>query len=80
MIEHLANTHSRAKILAASIKTPADISDAIRAGADIITAPLDVYQAVMSSSLVNEDITTFDRAFNEQGLQVPGLVEVKETE
>lgn len=80
VVETLANTKSRAKILAASIKTPADISDAIGAGVDIITAPLDVYQGAMSSPLVNEDSEIFDRAFDEQGLQVPGLVRLKDYE
>lgn len=80
VVETLGNTKSRAKILAASIKTPADISDAIGAGADIITAPLDVYQGAMSSPLVNEDSEIFDRAFDEQGLQVPGLVRLKDYE
>jgi len=80
VVETLANTKSRAKILAASIKTSADISDAIGAGADIITAPLDVYQGAMSSPLVNEDSEIFDRAFDEQGLQVPGLVRLKDYE
>ena len=77
VIHSLANTHSGAKILAASIKTPADISDAIEAGADIITAPLDVYQGALSSSLVNEDSAIFDRAFEEEGLQVPVAMAVK---
>ena len=76
VITTLTNTHSKARILAASIKTPADISDAIKAGADIITAPMDVYQAAMSSSLVNDDAALFDRAFDEEGLQVPGAMRV----
>ncbi|MBI4125621.1 MAG: fructose-6-phosphate aldolase [Deltaproteobacteria bacterium] len=71
VIESLAQRRSRAKILAASIKTPADLSEAVAAGSDIVTAPLDVYQMVLSSPLVEEDRAAFDAAFDEKGLKVP---------
>lgn len=63
VVSILSERDSKTKILAASIKTPADLSDALVAGADIITAPLDVYKMALSSPLVEEDIITFDKAF-----------------
>lgn len=67
-VKTLADRKGTAKILAASIKTPADLSDAIRAGADIITAPPDVYELALASPLVGEDEAAFDKPFQE-GLQ-----------
>jgi transaldolase len=70
-IEELSKANrSGAKILAASIKSAADISDAVNAGADIITAPLDVYKMTLSSPIVEEDIAAFDLPFK-SGLSVP---------
>lgn len=63
IVQTLAQRNSRAKILAASIKTPADLSDAVGAGAHIITAPLDVYKMALSSPLVEEDVLVFNKAF-----------------
>ena len=70
-VESLAYADSAAKILAASIKTPTDLSEAIDAGADIITAPLDVYQMIMENPIVDEDVYAFNQAFDKQGLDVP---------
>ena len=74
VVSTLAKMNSPVKVLAASIKTPADISDAVAAGADIITAPLDVYQITMSSPLVDEDVNAFDQPFKLNNLQIPGAV------
>lgn len=62
----------KGKLLAASIKTPMDLAEAISLGADIVTAPPEVYQMALSSSLVNDDVKTFDDAFNVRGLHLPG--------
>lgn len=72
IIEALAKVKWNGKILAASMKTPTDISEAISAGADIITAPQDVYKMAFTSSLVEEDVNAFNDAFDLKGLEVPG--------
>jgi len=69
-IRILARLNLGVKILAASIKTPRDISDAIEGGTDIITAPLSVYKMTLSSSLVQEDVDAFDSPFRESGLSI----------
>lgn len=60
------------KVLAASIKTPTDLAEAITLGAEIVTAPPGVYQMALSSSLVNDDVNAFDDAFDLSGLHLPG--------
>jgi transaldolase len=69
LIRTLARAQTGARVLAASIKTPSDISDAIYAGAEIITAPLDVYRTTFASPLVSEDVEAFDAPFEAGGLQ-----------
>ena len=58
------------KIIAASIKTPKDIADAVANGADIVTAPLDVYKIALTSPLVKEDIDNFNQAFQQGKLKI----------
>ena len=72
VVATLAKAEWPGKVLAASIKTPADIADAISLGADIVTAPPDAYKMALSSSLVDEDVKAFDEAFDLRGLLVPG--------
>lgn len=62
----------KGKVLAASIKTPTDLAEAITLGAEIVTAPPGVYQMALSSSLVNDDVNAFDDAFDLSGLHLPG--------
>ena len=71
LVRTLAEAKTGAKILAASIKTPSDISDAIAVGAEIITAPLDVYREAFESPLVAEDVEAFNAPFETGGLQLP---------
>jgi len=60
------------KILAASIKSPLDIIDAISHGAEIITAPLDVYKLAMNNPLVDEDLNIFNNVFDGKGFKILG--------
>jgi transaldolase len=71
-LSSLTQTMWPGEVLAASIKTPSDIEEAAALGADIVTAPPDVYELTMKSVLVDEDVKTFDDAFDVQGLAVPG--------
>ena len=70
LVRMLARAKTGARVLVASIKTPSDISDAIAAGAEIITAPLDVYRTAFESPLVAEDVAAFDAPFESGGLRL----------
>ena len=72
ILSALAQTPWPGEVLAASIKTPTDIEEAATLGADIVTAPPDVYALAFDSVLVDEDVRAFDAAFDQGGLQVPG--------
>jgi len=58
------------ELLAASIKTPFDISEAIFNGADIVTAPLDVYKMALNSKIVWEDIDLFNNSFDGKNFEI----------
>ena len=48
------------EILAASLKSPEEVADALQAGAAHITAPLSVLSAMMQDELSTQAVTTFD--------------------
>ena len=70
IIKELSSVEWPGKLLAASIKTPLDISDAIANGANIVTAPLDVYETVLDSKLVAEDVDNFNRPFDDKNFNI----------
>jgi len=65
VLRDVAKVEWPGEILAASIKSPMDISDAIANGATVITAPLDVYKMELNSRIVAEDVELFN--FNKGG-------------
>jgi transaldolase len=58
-------------ILAASMKSPADIAAALSLGADIVTAPPEVYRDALDSPLVTQDVVAFNVPFEDGTLDVP---------
>ncbi len=60
LVETLKN--SSCEILAAGIKSPAEAVDCLRAGAQHISAPLAVIQAMCESALTQQALTDFDSA------------------
>jgi len=70
IIRVLSSVEWPGKIIAASIKSPKDIFDAIACGADIVTAPLEVYKRALESPLIKEDVELFNSCF-EKGLSLP---------
>lgn len=71
VLRALAQCKGRTRLVAASMKTPSDIADAIMQGVDIVTAPFSVYGMAMSSPLVDEDVQLFNAAFDRDGLLPP---------
>ncbi|KKU91767.1 MAG: putative transaldolase [Candidatus Jorgensenbacteria bacterium GW2011_GWA1_48_11] len=70
ILEKISQVDWPGKILAASIKTPFDIAEAVAHGAEIVTAPLDVYQTSLSSKLVQEDVDLFNKPFDGKDFEV----------
>jgi transaldolase len=52
---------SQTKILAASLKTPQEAADALLAGANNLTLPLDILQAMAVHELSEETVKEFNR-------------------
>lgn len=60
---------SATKILAASLKSPQEVTDAVLAGAEDITVPLDILLALGEHELSYQAIEDFDRALVEAGMK-----------
>jgi transaldolase len=70
VLKDISSTEWPGEVLAASIKTPKDISDAITNGATIVTAPFEVYKLALNSPLVAEDVDLFNRPFDGKNFEV----------
>lgn len=57
------------KILAASLKSPQEVTDAVLAGTQDITVPLDILLALGEHELSYRAIEDFDRALSEAGMK-----------
>ena len=71
IIKSAAEFCNSCKILAASIKTPRDLTDAILLGASIVTAPLEIYKQAIKNALVEEDLKIFNKVFQDGKLIFP---------
>jgi transaldolase len=60
MREVYNRNHYETKILAASLRTPQKVYDAIRAGADVVTAPYSVYQAIFQDPQLLDGLKKFE--------------------
>lgn len=70
VIETIAGVDWPGRILAASIKNPFDISEAIRSGADLITAPLEIYKMALGSRLVRDNVEKFNTPFDDKNFKI----------
>jgi len=57
------------QLLAASIRTVRNFHDAILAGADVVTLPVEVFEKSVNHILTNEGITKFDSDWKKLGLR-----------
>lgn len=66
----------RAKIIAGSIRRPKDVGEAFDAGADIVTVPPPILQAILNHPKTAETAREFDAAWEEFLAKAPSTVRV----